>query len=93
MYYSTSGRTFVPGLTNLKGPTLNAWWFNPRDGKTYDGGGRVTDKPFGQFANTARKVDFDPPGEPGEGNDWVLVLDDAAAGYPPAGASRAAAGR
>jgi hypothetical protein len=31
---------------------------------------------------------FSPPGEPGAGHDWVLVLDDASRGYPPPGGAR-----
>jgi len=28
---------------------------------------------------------FVPPGTPGRGNDWVLVIDDAARGFPAPG--------
>ncbi|MGH9841869.1 MAG: putative collagen-binding domain-containing protein [Blastocatellia bacterium] len=88
MYYITSGQAITPNLLDLKGPRINAWWFNPRDGQTYDNAGKPTDKPFGQFDNTVKKVIFDPPrraGEAGAGNDWVLVLDNAAKGYSPPG--------
>ena len=53
---------------------LTAWWFDPRYGRAY-------------FAHTgvgtAIQV-FTPPSS-GRGCDWVLVLDDAAKGYPPPG--------
>lgn len=88
MYYVTSGQSLTPNLLDLKGPKINAWWFNPRDGQTYDASGKPTDRPFGQFDNTMKNLVFDPPGEagePGEGNDWVLALDQATRNYPPPG--------
>ena len=49
------------------------------------GSTRATGKatPIGEFPNTGER-DFTPP-DPGEMLDWVLVLDDAAQGYPPPG--------
>lgn len=84
-YYISDGHAITPSLANLKGPKLDAWWFNPRDGQLYDNAGQPIAKPFGQFFNTAKQVSFDPPGQPGAGNDWVLVLDHAPANYPPPG--------
>ena len=56
---------------------LTAWWFDPRYGRAY-------------FAHTgvgtAIQV-FTPPSS-GRACDWVLVLDDAAKGYPPPGETR-----
>jgi hypothetical protein len=73
--YSYTGRPFTirPGV--IAGSTLRAWWFNPRDGRaeligTRDGRGPLS---------------FTPPGPPGNGHDWVLVLDDAARSYPAPG--------
>lgn len=53
---------------------INAWWYNPRNGKsesigTVDGKG-------------ARR--FVPPSS-GRGNDWILVLDDASKRFPAPG--------
>ena len=62
----------------IKGPRIAAWWFNPRDGRSE----RLQD------FNNHGEHEFVPP-RPGEMLDWVLVLDDAARGYPPPG-SRAA---
>ena len=69
--YSYTGRPFSvrPGV--VAGSSLRAWWFNPRDGRA-------------QLIGTVRPGEsgqFSPPGEPGEGHDWVLVLDDASRGY------------
>lgn len=87
MIYLTSGQNVKPSLTNLRGKTLNGWWFNPRTGQVCDQAGRSTGKPFRQFTHADDKLELDPPGEPGLGNDWVLVLDDADRGYPVPGTS------
>jgi hypothetical protein len=53
-----------------------AWWWNPRDGKA---------TAIGELTNQGER-EFTPP-DPGEALDWVLVLDDAAQGYPPPGSA------
>ena len=53
--------------------TVHAWWFNPRTGSATD---------HGTFANTGSMI-FTPP----DSNDWVLVLDDAAANLPAPGSA------
>jgi hypothetical protein len=53
---------------------VKAWWFNPRNGEA---------SAIGEFSNTGER-EFNPP-DPGEALDWVLVLDDAAKGFPPPG--------
>jgi enterochelin esterase-like enzyme len=85
MYYLTTGQPVQASLANLTGPQLNAWWFNPRDGKTYGADGTASDRPFAEVNIADKKARFDPPGEPGEGNDWVLVLDNARLNFPPPG--------
>ena len=69
------GRKAVHGPHGaIKGPRVRAWWFDPRDGKA---------TAIGEFASAGER-EFTPP-DPGEPLDWVLVLDDAARGYPPPG--------
>ncbi len=63
----------MPAIT---GARVRAWWFDPRDG---------TATSIGDFGNVGEQ-EFTPP-DPGEALDWVLVLDDAAQGYPPPGAA------
>jgi hypothetical protein len=63
-------------MNRMTGPRVTAWWFNPRDGKA---------TPAGTFPNTGERTFISP--DPGEALDWVLVLDDAARGYPPPGAA------
>jgi hypothetical protein len=73
--YAPHGETVAVDLDRIAGKTVNAWWFDPRTG----------------VANQAPAVSgkgrqaFDPPGEPGPGADWVLVLDNAAYGLSPPG--------
>jgi hypothetical protein len=67
MVYSYTGRPFDLRMGAIPGPSIRAWWYNPRDGHADS---------IGRFPNTGVKR-FVPAGQPGEGNDWVLVLDDA----------------
>ncbi|MBM3859612.1 MAG: DUF4038 domain-containing protein [Verrucomicrobia bacterium] len=62
MIYSPNGKSFKVRM-NKK---VKASWFDPRTGKT---------TVIGEFAITGRH-EFTPPTN-GDGNDWVLVLDDA----------------
>ncbi|MBP8260659.1 MAG: DUF4038 domain-containing protein [Verrucomicrobia bacterium] len=53
---------------------LRGWWFNPRTGEA---------TPLGEWVNT-KSQEFKPPTR-AAGEDWVLVLDDAARVYPTPG--------
>ncbi|HYN01950.1 MAG TPA: glycoside hydrolase family 140 protein [Vicinamibacteria bacterium] len=77
MVYAPVGRPFRVRMSTIKGARVKAWWFNPRDGKA---------TPIGDFTNEGER-EFVPP-DSGEPLDWVLVLDDAAQGFPPPGATR-----
>jgi hypothetical protein len=70
--YAYSGRPFEIRMGAIGGSRARAIWYSPRDGST-----RV----IGTFATGGTRK-FTPPGEPRPGNDWVLVLDDAAKRYP-----------
>ncbi|MCY2990450.1 MAG: glycoside hydrolase family 140 protein [Planctomycetota bacterium] len=74
MVYVPVGREFIVRLDKITGPQVQAWWFNPRDGKA---------TAIGTFENQGEQA-FTPP-TPGELLDWVLVLDDAVKGYPQPG--------
>ena len=59
-------------LSHLKGERIRAWWYDPRTG-------------IGTLIDTfdgGKQVHFRTPPY---GPDWVLVLDDVAANYPPPG--------
>jgi hypothetical protein len=57
---------------------VKAWWYDPRTGAS---------RPAGEWAGEGRRT-FTAPGVPGRGNDWVLVLDDAARRFPAPGEVR-----
>lgn len=77
--YAPTGRTIDVRLDRIAQRPgegkVQAWWFDPRSGRA---------RPISTSANRGVES-FDPPGEPGRGNDWVLVLDDAARGWPAPG--------
>ena len=66
--YTYTGRSFSIRMGSIAGSNVDASWFDPRTGKATKAGRHPN----------AGTVAFDPPGDPGPGNDWVLVLDDAA---------------
>ncbi len=74
MIYVPLGRAFAVNTAALPALRLRAWWFDPRSGTASD---------LGALAS-APELRFTPP-TVGELSDWILVLDDAAAGYPPPG--------
>lgn len=75
MIYAPVGRPFSVHMDKITGPSVTAWWFNPRDGKA----ARI-----GTFPNSGVRQ-FSPP-DPGEMLDWVLVLDDTSKNFGPPGA-------
>ena len=82
--YTTNGSEFTLDLSRMPGKTLNAWWYNPRDGQLYSASHSTTSRPFKEFRE--KKITaFDPPGQPGDDQDWVLVIDDASKKYRPPG--------
>jgi hypothetical protein len=67
--YLPTGKTVRIHMNKLGGAMIKARWYDPRNGTWRD---------IGDYANTGMR-DFVAPSQ---GNDWVLVLDDAAKGYP-----------
>jgi len=65
MIYTYTGKNFSVQLGKTDGDDVKASWFDPRTGKFTT---------IGEFENKGIK-EFNPPGEPANGNDWVLVLD------------------
>lgn len=76
--YIPTGNTIKVKLGMISGSEIKAWWFDPATGQATEAG---------IFANQGTRT-FDPPGEAGRGNDWVLVLDDVAKGFATPGARR-----
>ena len=73
LIYIPSGKSVRIDLTKLTGPTIKAWWFDPREGGA---------NPAGNFKNTSVQEFTPPAAKAGQANDWVLVLDDASRNFP-----------
>ena len=76
--YLPYGQPVTVRTQNISGNRLTAWWFDPRTAMAVL---------IGEFENAPER-EFDPPGQPERGNDWVLVIDDAARCYPAPGLYR-----
>lgn len=74
MVYAPAARKFKVRLDKITGAKVKAWWFNPRNGEA---------TLMGEFSNVGEREFLTP--NPGESLDWVLVLDDAAKGFPAPG--------
>jgi hypothetical protein len=72
--YTQQGKTVTVNLGKLSGTKITAWWYDPRTGNATK---------IDEFAKTDSRA-FTPPANPPAG-DWVLVLDNAAKGYPAPG--------
>jgi hypothetical protein len=72
--YTAEGRAFTLNLGRISGDSVTAYWYNPRNG---------TSTRIGTYRNSGVR-EFKPQYE-GLGSDWVLVMDDAAKGYPAPG--------
>lgn len=73
--YFPTGKQAEINLKELAAASVRATWYDPRTGNTHKIG--VLDANGSQM--------FTPPGIPGRGNDWVLVLDDVARHFGPPG--------
>jgi Protein of unknown function (DUF4038)/Putative collagen-binding domain of a collagenase len=78
MIYSANGRNIRLKMNRLTAGLMNAYWFNPRNGKWWVKDRDFTDrKPFAENIPSGLAApiqEFGPPGNVGDGNDWVLVL-------------------
>lgn len=78
--YLPTGKPVRVDLRKIGGARVRAWWFDPRTGKATDAG--TLEAPDRSRFHHA----FTPPVDyVGRGQDWVLVLDDAARAYGPPG--------
>jgi len=65
LVYTYNGRQILLKTRTLQSTQFKYKWFCPRTGKFIDAG---------RFSGETVKK-FDPPGQPKEGNDWVLILE------------------
>lgn len=63
--YTYNGRNMQLNMGKIDGQRVKASWFDPRTGAISE---------IGEFENQD-VLEFDPPAEPEDGNDWVLILD------------------
>jgi hypothetical protein len=72
-YLPASDLSVTLDLKAFQGKQLRAWWYDPRAGVAT----LIPSKIEGSAQSTFRSPSYGP--------DWVLALDDVAAGYPPPG--------
>jgi hypothetical protein len=65
LIYSYTGKDFKVNMGKITGAKVKASWYNPRNGSK---------KVIRTIPNKG-VVNFNPPGEVMEGNDWVLILE------------------
>ena len=70
VYIPTGIKTIV-NTDKLSGKELAGYWFNPRTGETIS---------LGTMTKQST-LSFDPPGDYGRGNDWLLIIEDASAKF------------
>jgi Protein of unknown function (DUF4038)/Putative collagen-binding domain of a collagenase/Cep192 domain 4 len=70
---SASAKTFDMSKITSSTSQVTGWWYNPSSGASTE---------IGTFSNSGTHSFTEP-----DGNDWVLVLDDASKGLPAPGAS------
>jgi len=63
--YTAAGKSFEMVFGKISGASLNAYWYDPRTGKS---------TPIGTFPNKGTRR-FQPP-TAGYGQDWVLVMEE-----------------
>jgi hypothetical protein len=69
--YAPRGESFTLDKSAVKGNRQREFWYDPRYGVSY----------VFKEQDSAGIQTFTPPTN-GRGNDWILVLEDLAAGYP-----------
>jgi len=65
--YTYTGREFQLKMGVIEGQQVMAYWYDPRTGERHQ---------LGLYENQGI-ASFNPPGEPQDGNDWVLILESS----------------
>jgi hypothetical protein len=74
--YLPTGKAVSIKMDKISGKIVKGQWYDPRKG---------TWRKIGEYPNLGNR-DFVPPSQ-GKRSDWVLVLEDAAKGFPTAGST------
>jgi hypothetical protein len=74
--YLPTGKPVSIKMAKVSGKKVKAQWYDPREG---------TWRKIGEYPNRGNRA-FVAPSK-GERSDWVLVLEDAAKGFPTAGSA------
>jgi hypothetical protein len=74
LVYSPRGAAFTADTRRIAGPEVRMIWYNPRYG---------TSHPF-HTTSTKGFQTFTPPTS-GQGQDWILMLEDRSESFPPPG--------
>jgi hypothetical protein len=85
IYFPNSDQTATIDMGKLTRKTLRAWWYDPRTGIS-----TPADIPMGAPTDAALTRNPQEFRSPPYGPDWVLVIEDAEAGYALPGLIRAA---
>lgn len=74
--YSTNGRDIRLRASQLAPGTADAYWFSPRNGKSYNSAGTEVSGPFASLVTGtgAPIAVFNPPGVAAADNDWILIV-------------------
>lgn len=74
--YTANGREISVDLDQLSDSPSAAYWYSPRSGHWFDTTDRREHPDRWNLldGDVRGRMVFDPPGEPGYGNDWVLIL-------------------
>jgi hypothetical protein len=74
MIYFPTGKSTSLNLTSMKTSELQLTWYDPRTGVSFPG----------DNTSNSSEVIVTPPSS-GNGNDWVLVIDDPRLSFPAPG--------
>lgn len=77
--YSANGRSFHVDTNFLQGDSAMYFWYDPRTGMWFDPEKKEESMQKTFFREpeklTNAQIEFDPPGEPGFDNDWILLIE------------------
>ena len=77
--YTPTGSNVLINRSQVPFGEMEASWYDPRTGIVMEASSQCP-------PGTDTPCVFDPPGTPGRGNDWILVLDDPNMPFPAPGA-------